>query len=98
VARQAPRLGRKARRRPKAAEPRGNANARGYGHGWRKARLEWLAENPICRECERKGRTSAASVVDHVIPHRGDQRLFWSRRNWQSLCKPCHDLKTASGQ
>ena len=32
--------------------------------------------------------------VDHIIPHRGDQKLFWDRNNWQALCKPCHDRKT----
>ncbi|MHA6731654.1 hypothetical protein [Devosia sp. A369] len=21
-------------------------------------------------------------VVDHIVPHRGDQRLFWDRANW----------------
>jgi 5-methylcytosine-specific restriction endonuclease McrA len=44
-------------------------------------------------------------VVDHVKPHRlgealasGDEAtieaaraLFWDRKNWQGLCKLCHD-------
>lgn len=38
----------------------------------------------------------AASVVDHIVPHKGDQKLFWRRSNWQSLCKRCHDVKTAT--
>jgi 5-methylcytosine-specific restriction endonuclease McrA len=29
--------------------------------------------------------------VDHIIPHRGDKRLFWHRANWQPLCAPCHN-------
>jgi 5-methylcytosine-specific restriction protein A len=36
-----------------------------------------------------------ATVVDHIVPHRGDQRLFWDEANWAALCKPCHDAKTA---
>nr|WP_307877464.1 MULTISPECIES: HNH endonuclease [unclassified Rhizobium] len=32
-----------------------------------------------------------ASVVDHIIPHRGDQALFWHHANWQPLCAPCHN-------
>lgn len=32
-----------------------------------------------------------ATVVDHVIPHRGDQALFWDTSNWQPLCRRCHD-------
>ena len=35
-----------------------------------------------------------ATVVDHIIPHRGDQKLFWDQNNWQALCKSCHDKKT----
>lgn len=31
-----------------------------------------------------------ATVVDHKIPHRGDQALFWNRANWQSLCATHH--------
>jgi 5-methylcytosine-specific restriction endonuclease McrA len=31
-------------------------------------------------------------VVDHVIPHRGDTRLFWDRSNWQPLCPDHHDI------
>lgn len=31
-------------------------------------------------------------VVDHIIPHRGDQTLFWDRSNWQPLCHDHHDI------
>jgi 5-methylcytosine-specific restriction endonuclease McrA len=31
-------------------------------------------------------------VVDHIVPHRGDQRLFWDRSNWQPLCHDDHDI------
>ena len=35
-------------------------------------------------------------MVDHVVPHKGDKRLFWTRQNWAASCKSCHDLKTLS--
>lgn len=35
-----------------------------------------------------------AEVVDHIVPHRGDGKLFWDEGNWQALCKNCHDSKT----
>ena len=35
-----------------------------------------------------------ATVVDHIVPHRGDPKLFWDTDNWQALCKQCHDHKT----
>lgn len=41
--------------------------------------------------CEAQGRITAATVVDHIKPHKGDQGLFWDRANWQALCKPHHD-------
>jgi 5-methylcytosine-specific restriction endonuclease McrA len=34
---------------------------------------------------------TAATVVDHIVPHRGNEALFWSIDNWQPLCQPCHD-------
>jgi 5-methylcytosine-specific restriction protein A len=49
----------------------------------------------LCVPCKAAGRLVPATVVDHVVPHRGDPALFWDERNWQSLCKPCHDAKTA---
>ncbi|AFR18473.1 HNH endonuclease [Burkholderia pseudomallei] len=36
-----------------------------------------------------------ASVVDHIVPHRGDAHLFWDQSNWQAMSKSCHDRKTA---
>ena len=42
----------------------------------------------------KEGRYRKATVVDHIIPHRGDDALFWDQSNWQALCKKCHDKKT----
>jgi len=36
-----------------------------------------------------------ATLVDHIIPHRGDNNLFWDEDNWQALCTECHAIKTA---
>lgn len=69
---------------------RGSRHARGYGSRWEKARRIHLAEHPLCAMCERANRVTAATVVDHITPHKGDQGLFWNRDNWQSLCAHCH--------
>lgn len=66
-------------------------NQRGYTYRWQQARLHFLRAHPLCRYCDREGRLTAASIVDHIKPHRGDERLFWDQSNWQPLCKPCHD-------
>lgn len=63
---------------------------RGYGFKWQKARADFLKRHPFCRMCEEGGLIIEATVVDHRIPHRGDQALFWDKTNWQSLCAPHH--------
>lgn len=71
---------------------RGTANERGYDARWRKASREFLsrAENAICAMCGLR----PATLVDHIIPHKGDMKLFWDESNWQGACKRCHDVKT----
>lgn len=75
---------------------RGTSASRGYGSRWRAYRLAYLRSHPLCAQCEREGRLSPATVVDHIVPHRGDRALFWQHDNHQPLCKPCHDRKTAT--
>jgi 5-methylcytosine-specific restriction protein A len=41
--------------------------------------------------CTQQGKSIAATVVDHVVPHRGDMALFWDPKNRQSLCDTCHN-------
>ena len=76
---------------------RGGADARGYNAEWRKARAAFLKRHPLCVECQKEGRLTPATVVDHIVPHRGDQQLFWDEGNWQALCKGCHNRKTGHG-
>ena len=66
---------------------RPSARERGYDTAWQKARAGFLAKHPTC-SCGQP-----ATIVDHVIPHKGDKRLFWDRKNWQPLCTPCHSSK-----
>lgn len=96
--------------RQRSDEQRGSASERGYTSAWSKARGFYLAAHPLCVQCKAAGIVCAANVVDHIIPHRLKEaldssneaaiararELFWdSRGNWQSLCKPHHDVKTA---
>jgi 5-methylcytosine-specific restriction protein A len=66
-----------------------------YGRTWRKARLVFLAANPLCVACEAIGRITAATDVDHKEAHRGSWSKFWDEGNWQALCHPHHSSKTA---
>lgn len=71
-------------RRHDATRP--SARERGYTSEWQKARAAYLAAHPTCRMC-----TAPATVVDHIIPHRGDKQLFWAQHNWQPLCDHHHN-------
>lgn len=76
----------------------------GYERGpWRRwystARWErlrqaiFLRDRYTCQrsECQRLEGNTSLLVCDHIKPHRGDERLFWSESNLQTMCKPCHD-------
>lgn len=62
---------------------------------WQRVRATQKTKQPLCEECKSKGRITAATVVDHITPVRlgGD---FWDTANHQSLCRPCHQAKSAS--
>jgi 5-methylcytosine-specific restriction protein A len=53
-----------------------------------------LLREPFCQECAKRGLRVRATVVDHVIPHRGDWQLFIDPENHQSLCAHHHAVKT----
>ncbi|WP_320442607.1 HNH endonuclease [Ruminococcus turbiniformis] len=80
--------------KPLHQHDRKTTSEKGYGSRWQKARAVYLQSHPLCARCLAKGRYVKATVVDHIIPHRGDRKLFWDRDNWQALCKSCHDSKT----
>lgn len=80
------------RRRPSAAR-------RGYDAAWRRFRRYHLdVIEPLCRFCRERGLIVAAEVVDHIISieERPDLRL--DHNNLRSLCKRCHDERTAAEQ
>jgi 5-methylcytosine-specific restriction endonuclease McrA len=62
-----------------------------YGSArWKRRRRDQLRAEPLCAIClTRDGRYVAATVADHVTPHRGDPQRFWHGR-LQSLCAPHH--------
>ena len=80
---------------PQPMDYRGSAASRGYGRTWQRESKAYLSRHPWCMECERKGKRTPATEVDHKKPHKGDARLFWDRDNWQGLCHRCHSIKTA---
>ncbi len=67
---------------------------------WKRESKAFLAEHPFC-VAKGIGTESAyvicgqpATIVDHRIPHRGNEAAFWNQGNWQSLCVAHHQAKT----
>lgn len=73
---------------------RGSARSRGYDGRWERARLGFLRQHPLCAYCEAgafgRKRVTAATLVDHIVPHKGDRALFWFAAWWAASCAPCH--------
>ena len=70
--------------------------------GWYKsARWQALRQEVLARDlytCQQTGviltggkNAPNSPVVDHVIPHRGDEHLFWDIGNLQAVSKAYHD-------
>jgi 5-methylcytosine-specific restriction protein A len=56
---------------------------------WQKERSLFLSLFPLCFVCR-----EPSTVVDHRVPHQGDEAAFWNQANWQALCRYCHNAKT----
>ena len=65
---------------------------------WRKMRIYFLNEHPICADPfgvhATEGEVIAANEVDHVIPRSQRPDLELDEDNLQALCKRCHSRKT----
>jgi len=81
----------------KRDQERGTAHQRGYDAQWRAYRKRYLAEHPLCIIHLAKGEVVPSTVVDHEVPHKGDQVLFWDPNNHRAVCKPCHDARVDEG-
>jgi 5-methylcytosine-specific restriction protein A len=65
--------------------------SRWYGTArWKRIARQQMRREPLCRMCREEGRTTAATVADHIVPHRGDPFKFWSGK-LQSLCYSHHN-------
>ena len=71
---------------------RGSARERGYSFKWDKTSLAFLRKNRVCVACEMAGVLQSTEVTDHIVPHKGNMKLFWDRSNWQACCRWHHDV------
>ncbi len=71
---------------------RGTSIERGYDARWRHARRAYLVDHPLCEYCDLDGVVTAASLVDHLYPHRRHANVFWIEGWWVASCTPCHSV------
>ena len=66
-----------------------------YSAKWRKLRLRYVRQHPLCEICNSEGRISRGTEVHHKNPRAlaPELELVWS--NLQTLCRACHRIETA---
>src|SRR5689334_8855121 len=81
-------------------QERPNVDARKWYHTrrWELLKAQVRAEEPCCGMCLTEGQAVPGTQTDHIVPHRGNEALFFNRQNLQNLCEHHHSLKTQSGQ
>ena len=69
---------------------------------WNRFRAAWMKLHPACARC---GRASGQMHLDHIKPlheiapwNRITRRELLDPENVQTLCRPCHESKTAQEQ
>jgi 5-methylcytosine-specific restriction enzyme A len=68
--------------------------ARYYGTAWRKLRLTYLAEYPLCQDCLDANRITEATEIHHLIKPGDDTDLLLDTANLRPLCEKCHSRRT----
>ena len=88
---------------------RGSRHERGYTNAWAKRSKAFLLRYPYCgmrpdnqvpvmSRCYDEGRVTLATQTDHVIPHKGNTKLFNDlEANGQALCAACGGRKSQAG-
>ena len=68
------------------------ATPREKGRPWRRLRARVLSDCPLCVHCQREGRVTAATEVDHRVPL--SQGGTDDPSNLDPVCTACHKIKT----
>ncbi|WP_367275261.1 HNH endonuclease signature motif containing protein [uncultured Brevundimonas sp.] len=61
---------------------------------WQHLRALKLSACPLCEPCERRGRLTQASHVDHVVSIASGGDPYPDLGGLMSMCPPCHSIKT----
>jgi 5-methylcytosine-specific restriction protein A len=76
---------------------RESRHKRGYGRQHVRLRAVLLQQEPLCRLCKAKGRVTAATIADHIVPIAKGGAVH-DLSNMQPVCAPCHNDKSLRDQ
>lgn len=77
-----------------ASEDRKDFNSFYKSAAWKSVRWRQLSTAPLCQACMVDGKVTAANAVDHVFPWQKIGTFAFAKNKFQSLCMPCHSVKT----
>lgn len=79
-------------------QQRGSSTERGYDYRWQQFRLRYLAQHPLCVDCEMEGIVGPATDVHHTRKLRDHPEAKYDEDTLMVLCKKHHDLRTRKGE
>jgi 5-methylcytosine-specific restriction protein A len=62
-----------------------------YTKAWDKLSVRYRKENPLCEECDRRGMTTPATEVHHIVKVSEDPKRMLDVTNLVSVCRACHE-------
>ncbi len=77
------------------AKPTKDSDPRYSTARWQRYRAWYMARHALCENCLQHGITKAADMVHHIISIRSGGDMY-NESNTESLCNPCHAIKTAA--
>ena len=77
---------------------RGSSSSRGYGSAWQIFRQSYLAQHPLCVDCQAQSVVAVATELHHPIKVAAHPERQFDETNIMALCKPHHSARTARGE
>lgn len=65
------------------------ASNKRYGRSWKRIRDRYIKAHPLCEDCEKQGKLTAAEEVHHIITVSNGGTN--ENDNLMSLCQSCHN-------
>ena len=71
---------------------------RGYNARWKKFRIAYLKQHPLCVDCLKQGIYTPSREPHHIQKLRDRPELKYEESNLIALCHDCHSKRTARGE